>query len=173
MDPPMLFNLFLGFHVLAGLTCVVTGAITGLSKKRRGRHTRWGTIYYWSFSVMFVSATGLAVLHWTTDAYLFVFGAVAFGGASAGYWVRALHLQRRISTRRAHAIHITGMGFSYIALLTAFYVDNGPHLPLLRQLPPLGFWLLPSAIGLPLVLRALIRYTRRGGRATVVGREVA
>jgi hypothetical protein len=64
----MLFNLFLRFHVLAGLTYVLTGAVTGLSKKRRGRHTRRGTIYYWSFSVVFVSATGLAVLHWTTDA---------------------------------------------------------------------------------------------------------
>jgi hypothetical protein len=25
---------------------------------------------------------------------------------------------------------VTGMGISYILLLTAFYVDNGPHLPL-------------------------------------------
>jgi hypothetical protein len=93
-----------------------------------------GTIYYWSFSVMFVSATGLAMLHWTTDVYLFVIGAVAFGCASPGYWVLALHLQRRIGTRSAHAVHIAGMGFSYIALLTAFYVDNEPHLPVLRQL---------------------------------------
>jgi hypothetical protein len=165
----MSFNVFLGFHVLTGLTCVVTGAIAVLSKKRRGRHTRWGTIYFWSFSAVFVSATGLAVLHWATDAYLFVIGAVAFGCASAAYGVRALQLERRIGARSAHTVHITGMGLSYIALLTAFYVDNGPHVPLLREFPTFAFWLLPSAIGLPLVLRAIIRYARRGNNVITVG----
>ena len=33
-------------------------------------------------------------------------------------------------------LHIAGMAVSYILLLTAFYVDNGPHLPLWRSLPP-------------------------------------
>ena len=168
----MLFNVFLGFHVLAGLTCVVTGALAGLSKKQRGRHTRWGTIYYWSFSVVFASATGLAVLHWATDAYLFVIGAVAFGCASAGYAIRVFHLEKRIGVRSAQAVHISGMGLSYIALLTAFYVDNGPHLPLLRQLPTLAFWLLPSLIGLPLVVRALVRYTRYCLRTDNAGARV-
>ena len=59
----MLLNLILGFHLLAGLLCVVTSAVTSLRKKRRDRHTRWGTIYNWSFSAVLVSATGLAVLH--------------------------------------------------------------------------------------------------------------
>jgi hypothetical protein len=39
-------------------------------------------------------------------------------------------------------------------LLTAFYVDNGPHLPLWQLLPPIAFWTLPSLFGLPLLLRA-------------------
>jgi hypothetical protein len=50
------------------------------------------------------------------------------------------------------------MGASYIFLLTAFYVDNGPNLPLWRRLPDIAFWILPSAIGLPLILRALYRH---------------
>ena len=32
-------------------------------------------------------------------------------------------------------LHITGMGFSYILMLTAFYVDNGKNLPLWKELP--------------------------------------
>lgn len=47
------------------------------------------------------------------------------------------------------------MSASYILLLTAFYVDNGKHLPLWKNLPHLTYWLLPSAIGLPLIARAL------------------
>jgi hypothetical protein len=45
------------------------------------------------------------------------------------------------------------MSASYILLLTAFYVDNGKHLPVWRSLPHLAYWLLPSAVGLPLVAR--------------------
>jgi hypothetical protein len=50
------------------------------------------------------------------------------------------------------------MAVSYILLLTAFYVDNGPHLPLWRLLPPLAFWLLPSFVGAPLLVLALRRH---------------
>jgi hypothetical protein len=41
------------------------------------------------------------------------------------------------------------MSASYVLLLTAFYVDNGKHLPVWRSLPHLAYWLLPSAVGLP------------------------
>ena len=50
------------------------------------------------------------------------------------------------------------MGTSYIVLLTAFYVDNGPNLPLWRELPPLAFWILPSAVGIPIIIWALLRH---------------
>jgi hypothetical protein len=50
------------------------------------------------------------------------------------------------------------MGASYILMLTAFYVDNGPNLPLWRELPYLAFWVLPGAIGPLLILYALYRH---------------
>jgi hypothetical protein len=50
---------------------------------------------------------------------------------------------------------------AYTAMLTAFYVDNGSHLPLWDRLPLLAFWLLPSAIAAPLIARA-IRRSRSG-----------
>ncbi len=145
----MAFDVILAFHVLSGALCAGTGAITIVSKKRGGRHTRLGQVYYWSFCVMFASATGLAVLRWSADWYLFVVGAVAWAAATLAY---AAHKVRWHGWLGAH---IAGMGLSYIGLLTAFYVDNGPHLPVWQLLPPLAFWLLPSLIGLPLIVRAL------------------
>src|SRR5436190_2176045 len=53
--------------------------------------------------------------------------------------------------------HIAGMGIGYTAMITAFYVDNGPHLPLWDRLPVLAFWLLPAAIAAPIITRAIIR----------------
>ena len=51
------------------------------------------------------------------------------------------------------------MAVWYILLLTAFYVDNGPQLPLWRSLPSLAFWLLPSLVGLPFLIWALRRHS--------------
>jgi hypothetical protein len=89
----------------------------------------------------------LAALRWRQDYYLFILGAVAFAAATIGY----LHRHRPGDTG-----HIVGMGIAYTAMLTAFYVDNGPHLPLRDRLPSLAFWLLPSAIAAPLIARAII-----------------
>jgi hypothetical protein len=65
------------------------------------------------------------------------------------------------------------MGLSYIAMLTAFYVDNGPHLPLWDRLPTIAFWMLPSAIGAPLIARAVPRacLSARGRRDWAPGRD--
>jgi hypothetical protein len=43
-------------------------------------------------------------------------------------------------------------------LLTAFYVDNGPNLPVWRSLPPLAHWLLPGLVGLPILGWVLRRH---------------
>ena len=47
---------------------------------------------------------------------------------------------------------------SYILMITAFYVDNGPNLPLWRELPPFAFWILPTLVGTPILLNALLRH---------------
>lgn len=53
---------------------------------------------------------------------------------------------------------MTGMAGSYILMITAFYVDNGPNLPLWRELPPIAFWILPTLIGAPILANALLRH---------------
>jgi hypothetical protein len=50
------------------------------------------------------------------------------------------------------------MGLSYVLLLTAFYVENGSSLPLWDRLPTIAYWLLPSAIGAPIIMAALLRH---------------
>src|SRR6266550_2461422 len=144
------FLAVLTVHVLAGLTAVITGAIAALARKGSSRHIRAGRWYYRAITAVFATAAALAAMRWARDYYLFVLGAVAFTAATTGY----LHRRRH---RPGDTGHIAGMGISFTAMLTAFYVDNGPHLPLWDRLPVLAFWLLPSAIGAPIIIRAVMR----------------
>jgi hypothetical protein len=53
-------------------------------------------------------------------------------------------------------LYISGMGISYVLLLIAFYVDNGKQLPVWKDLFHRTYWLLPLAVGIPLIVRALL-----------------
>jgi hypothetical protein len=144
------FLAILAIHVIAGLAAVITGAIAALTRKGSRRHIRTGRWYYRAIATVFATAATLAAMRWAQDYYLFILGAVAFTAATVGY----LHRRRH---RPGDTGHIAGMGIAYTAMLTAFYVDNGPHLPLWDRLPTLAFWLLPSVIAAPLITRAIIR----------------
>jgi len=54
-------------------------------------------------------------VRWAEDYHLFILGALSFGAASLG------RTARRQRWRNWLKLHITGMGLSYIFLLTAFY----------------------------------------------------
>ena len=144
------FLAFLALHVIAGLTALITGATAALARKGSPRHIRAGRWYYRAITVVFATATALSVMRWRQDYYLFLIGTVAFTAATIGYQQRRRH-------RPGDTGHIAGMGIAYTAMLTAFYVDNGPHLPLWDRLPAFTFWLLPSLIGAPIITRAVIR----------------
>jgi hypothetical protein len=101
-------------------------------------------------AAVFLTAASLAAVRWAEDYHLFVLGALSFAAVCLGrqarrrrwrYWIR---------------LHITAMATSYILLLIAFYVDNGKSLPLWKELPPVAYWLLPAAVGIPLIVRALL-----------------
>ena len=139
------FLAALAVHVIAGLVCVICGAVAALSRKGGARHLRFGRIYIWGLAVVFATMTILAVIRWRENAHLFAIGSLAFAAGLVGY----------LNRRRRPYIHITGMGLSYVALLTGFYVDNGPNLPLWDRLPAWSYWVLPSLIGLPLIARAI------------------
>jgi hypothetical protein len=145
-----IFLAFLAVHVLAGLTAVITGATAALARKGTSRHLGAGRWYYRAISTVFATALALTVMRPREDYYLALIGLVAFTAATIGY----LHRRRH---RPGDTPHIIGMGLSYVAMLTAFYVDNGPHLPLWNRLPTIAFWLLPSIIGIPIIVWAVNR----------------
>jgi len=149
---PVFIAVIAGIHVPLGLACVVAGAVAMLSEKRRGRHSTAGKVFYWCLLALFASATFLSVMRWAENYHLFILGALSFASAWLGR--RALLLRWRYWAR----LHITGMGLSYVLLLIAFYVDNGKQLPLWKDLPHFTYWLLPLAVGVPLIVRALLRH---------------
>ena len=151
-SPDPIFLVIVGIHVLFGLSAVIAGAVAMLSNKGRGRHSRNGTIYFWSLFGVFVTMSALSFIRWTADYQLFLLVALSYAAANLG---RAAAKRR---WRQWPALHLTGMGTSYILMLTAFYVDNGPNLPLWRELPDLAFWVLPGAVGAPLILYPLYRH---------------
>ncbi len=152
------FLTALAVHVAAGLTGVVAGGVAAAAAKRPGRHPAAGGVYLYAIGTVFATATVMAALRWRHDWHLFLIAAVAFGLALSGRWAR------RARPRRWLAWHGAAMAGSYVALLTGFYVDNGAQLPLWDRLPPVAYWLLPAAVGIPVTWRALRRNGALHGR---------
>lgn len=148
-DPAFLGTL--AVHVPVGMLCAIAGLIAMLSTKRPGPHPKAGSVYYWSLLVVFITSTVLSVLRWDEDYHLFILGVLSFAAASLGRTARRQQPPRLV-------LHVLGMGTSYVLLLTAFYVDNGKNLPLWRELPQWMFWVLPSAIGGPIIMYTLLRH---------------
>jgi hypothetical protein len=146
------FLAIVSVHVIAGLGCVVIGLVAMFSEKRFGRHPSAGTVYYWCLAWVSASMAALSVMRWPHDTHLFILGVLSFTAGTIG---RSAH--RGVWPRWVEW-HATGMGLSYTLLLTAFYVDNGPNLPLWRLLPTFAFWFGPSLIGLPILVYVLARH---------------
>jgi NAD/NADP transhydrogenase beta subunit len=145
-----LFLAVLAVHVLAGLAAVLTGAAAALTRKGSQRHIRSGRRFYRAITVVFATAAVLTTMRWRQDYHLLIIGAVAFAATVTG-------VQHRRRHRAGDTGHIVGMGVAYVAMLTAFYVDNGPHLHLWDRLPPLAFWFMPAVVGIPVIIRAVRR----------------
>jgi uncharacterized membrane protein len=145
------FLSVVGIHVLIALACAVFGLTAMITNKRSINHPKLGSIYFWSLSAVFATATVLTVVRWQENWYLFALGVISFGTAYLG---RSAIRGPGRSVRR----HLSLMGTSYIVLLTAFYVDNGKNLPLWHNLPGITFWVLPALIGIPLIARTLARH---------------
>jgi uncharacterized membrane protein len=146
--------ILIALHVASGIVAVACGAGAMLTGKGSRRHRRCGRAYVIVLVLLCGTAAVLAGLDWAHRWPLLVLGAVALSCAAVGYGAIRLARPARL------AVHLAGMGVGYIAILTAFYVDNGPRLPLWSLLPPLWLWLLPAAIGIPVIVRALLRLAR-------------
>jgi uncharacterized membrane protein len=146
--------ILIALHVACGVVAVACGAGAMLTRKGSRRHRRFGRAYVIVLVLLCGTAAVLAGLDWGHRWNLIVLGAVALSCAAVGYGAIRLARPARV------AVHLSGMGVGYIAMLTAFYVDNGPRLPVWSLLPPLWLWLLPAAIGVPIIVRAVLRQAR-------------
>jgi hypothetical protein len=148
-----MLTVVIAIHIAAGLTAVIAGLTAMLAPKRAGRHSRSGHVFLVAIGVVFATALGIVAARRPHTAYLLIPGSIALLTAATGFTAR------RIRWRGWLRHHIAAMGIAYIALLTSFYVDNGPKLPLWNLLPRSSFWVLPAAIGLPLITRALLQHS--------------
>ena len=104
------FLAIVGIHVLFGVAAVITGAVAMLSNKGRGRHSRFGTVYFWCLFGVFATMSALSFIRWAADYHLFVLGALSFAAAIFGRTAA----KRR--WRQWPRLHVTGMGTSYILI---------------------------------------------------------
>ena len=135
-------------HVAAGIGAVVTGALAMFARKGSVRHRRSGLSYLLALGIVLLTGSLLAFEAWSSRAHLFGLGARALALAVIGYVAKWRHRERWMGR------HLVAMGASYVLMLTAFYVDNGPRLPLWWRLPAWALWLIPSFVGVPLIWKA-------------------
>lgn len=146
-----LFLSILVIHVFCGIVCIIAGLVAMLSKKGIGGHSKAGAVYFWVLWIVFGTAILMAIARWEDDYHLFILGSITF--------MSAVIARKSVRKKWQHwpLFHICGMGTSYIFLLIAFYVDNGRFLPIWKDLSPLAYWLLPVAVGAPILIRALLK----------------
>lgn len=147
-----LFRFFLIVHILTGVICLISGLFAMFSKKRRGKHTKSGTIYHGSYVLVFITALLMSIIHWESSQYLFYIALFSYGFALFGY----LSVKRK--PKNWLGMHIGGMLGSYIGIVTATLVVNVAQLPLVNEIPSLIFWFLPTIIGTPFIIRVGQKY---------------
>ena len=143
----MLDLVFISLHIPAGLIALTAGVVAMLSRKGAWWHRKAGVVYLFAIAVVASSAAGLVSTRGPQFNHLLMFAALAVVLAFGGYLMRQIN----------QGVHISGMGMSYVVLVTAFYVDNGHKLPFWNQFPEIVFWVGPLAIALPIIIRALWR----------------
>jgi len=141
------------FHIIIGITCVISGFIAMISDKNNMRHASAGRIYYYGMLISFVSVVIMSVMRWPHNIHLLTIGTLAFLSVFLGR--RLARARSRKNWTRQHTIL---MGCSYILLLTGFYVDNGKHLPFWRMFPEVFLWIFPAVVGVPIIIYVLKRH---------------
>jgi hypothetical protein len=110
--------------------------------KRRGRHTRFGSIYQVVTATLCASAIVLVLFHPA------VWPLAVIAGATEAAALRGLVVRRRARPGWLQS-HVALMCGSYVSFVTAFLVVNfrGSIIP----------WILPTIVGTPLITRAAQR----------------
>lgn len=151
------FLAFVILHILISMVAVVTGLFAMFTRKTSTRHKRSGNLYFWSMALAFITVVILSVMRWPHNIHLLIIGVLAFGTTYTGRKLVREHGAHRFR------LHTICMGLSYIFLLTGFYVDNGKNLPFWRMFPQFFFYIFPSLIGIPVIIRVLLKHPLNKG----------
>jgi hypothetical protein len=146
-DP--VFLTFVVVHIAVSFAAIIGGLLAMLSEKTSTRHIANGRVYFWSISFSFVTVLILSFMRWPHNIHLLIIGTLTFGLTFIG---RKLAKEKSSGWTRLHTIC---MGLSYVLLLTGFYVDNGKNLPFWRMFPNWFFYVFPSLVGIPIIMRVL------------------
>src|SRR5712691_6712701 len=140
-----LFRAVLVFHVAVGTGGLVLGPVAMTALKGSRLHAWAGEIYHWVVLAVCVSAAGLAWLDWGRNWWFLPIAVGSYAFAFVGYVV---------AKRRGPgwlAVHVSGQGGSYIAMLTAILVVNWQLLTGTSGRATLWPWIIPTIVGSPII----------------------
>jgi hypothetical protein len=141
-------TVFLGVHVASGVLALALGPVALLGARRQRRwFASLRAAYHWTVLLVCATATVVSVLAWSRLWWLVPIAALAYSLTLAGHLGSKLDWPAWV---RAH-----GWGGSYIALVTALLVVAARGVAAVLEV---AAWLLPAAIGTPLIVRT---HTRR------------
>jgi hypothetical protein len=148
-------------HIAAGCLSIGIGLIAMFAPKRRGRHTISGILYYWLVTAVCASAIVMSIINWSVSSYLFYVAIFSYLFALLGY------IAYKKKWKNWMVSHIAGMGGSYIAMVTGFIVVNQSKVHYLNQMPTFVFWLLPTIIGTPILMKVGNKYDIRKTKRSI------
>lgn len=136
---------------MAGVLGLITGPIAMIASKKKGVHTRIGSLYFCLVALVCASALVLAFRKWEQNWWFVLIALFSFHFALKGF--------RAARNRKAGWLgdHISGMLGSYIALATAALVVNSGSFASDHAVPTVFLWVLPTMIGIPLIRLATRR----------------
>jgi hypothetical protein len=136
--------VFLVLHIASGAAALVLGPLALFAAaRRRADRDRALAGYHWAVLATCATAVVVSVLAWSRLWWLVPVAAVSYLLVLAGY----------LAVRRGWPawVRAHGLGGSYIALVTALLVVSLRGVSTIAEILA---WILPAAVGTPLIVRA-------------------
>jgi hypothetical protein len=137
-------TVFLALHIVSGTVALALGPLAVLAAARRHSSRELAlTAYLWAVFATCLTAAVVSLLDWSRLWWLVPVAALSYLLALVGYMAVRRGWPRWVG---AH-----GLGGSYIALWTALLVVTAGDISTTAEIVA---WILPAAIGVPLIVRA-------------------
>ncbi len=149
-------QLVLWIHVAAGFAALALGIVAMRARKQRGTHTWVGETYHWLVLIVCGLAVVVVLDDWDRFWWFLPIAIGSYAFALLGYVAAKMRWKGWLEW------HVTGQGGSYIAMVTAFIVNNW-HIVKAIGIPlSAGWaWALPSLIGTPIIWWVNLRIQKR------------